>query len=122
MDYEHQIVSIVLSHCRYSLKSGKAHNVEYDHQALEKHILDKFIHGKPMILSDIPQVIYRKDIYTTVTFDAVRRKIPQVSHTCIRCAMIFLPMFTSSIFVKIPNLVRTHHFYVTRHRQYYVVS
>ena len=80
MDYEHQIVSIVLSHCRYSLKLGKAHNVEYDHQALEKHILDKFIHGKPMILSDIPQVIYRKDIYTTVTFDAVRKKVkPQVN-------------------------------------------
>ena len=81
MDYEHQIVSIVLSHCCYSLKLGKANNVEYDHQALEKHILDKFIHGKPMILlSDIPQVTYHKDIYMTVKFDAVRKKVkPQVN-------------------------------------------
>ena len=79
LDYEHQIVSVVLSHCRYSLKVGEAHNVQYDHQALEKHILDKFIFGKPMILSDIPQVAYRKDIYTKVTFEAVRKKVrPQV--------------------------------------------
>ena len=33
-----------------------------------------------MIISDIPLVIYRKDIYTTVTFDAVRKKVkPQVN-------------------------------------------
>lgn len=81
LDYEHQIVSIVLSHCQYSLKVGEAHSVQYDHQALEKHILDKFIHGKPIILSDIPQVVYRKDIYTTVTFNAVRNKVgPQVNN------------------------------------------
>ena len=80
LDYEHQIVSVVLSHCCYSLRVGQAHTVQYDHQALEKHILDKFIHGKPRILSDIPQVVYRKDIYTTVTFDAVRKRVdPQVS-------------------------------------------
>ena len=79
LDYEQQIVSVVLSHCCYSLKVGEAHSVQYDHQALEKHILDRFIYGKPIILSDIPHVAYRRDIYTTVTFNAVRRKVsPQV--------------------------------------------
>lgn len=79
LDYEHKIVSVVLSHCCYSLKLGEAHTVRYDYQALEKHILDKFIHGKPLILSDIPQVVYRRDIYTTATLEAVRRKVnPQV--------------------------------------------
>ena len=79
LDYEHQIVSVVLSHCCYSLRVGEAHTVQYDHQALEKHILDKFIHGKPRILSDVSQVVCR-DTYTTVTLEAVRKKInPQVS-------------------------------------------
>ena len=83
MDYEHQIVSVVLSHCQYSLKVGEAHNIQYDHQALDKHILDKFIHGKPRILSDIPRVVYRKDIYTTVTFNSVRKMVsPQVHVLC----------------------------------------
>ena len=75
VDYEHQLLSIVLSHCNYSLTFGKAQDIEYDHTALEKHILDQFIHGKPRILSDIPHVVYRKDVYTTVTFAAVRKKV-----------------------------------------------
>lgn len=77
LSYEHQIVSVVLSHCCYSLRVGEAHTVQYDHQALEKHILDKFIHGKPRILSDEAQVVCRDT--STVTLDVVRKKIsPQV--------------------------------------------
>ena len=82
LDYENKIISVVLSHCHYSLLAGEAHNVKYDYQSLQKHILDKFIHGKPMILSDIPQVVYRNDIHTTLTFEAVREKVkPQVGKT-----------------------------------------
>ena len=75
VDYERQLLSIVLSHCNYSLTFGKGQSVKYNHQALEKHILDRFIYGKPRILLDIPQVVYHKDIYTTVTFAAVRKKV-----------------------------------------------
>ena len=71
-------MSVVLSHCCYSLRVGEAHTVQYDHQALEKHILDKFIHGKPRILRDEAQVVCRDT--STVTFDVLRKKInPQVS-------------------------------------------
>lgn len=78
--YEQQLQSILLSHCHYSLTAGSSHLVKYDFKALEKHILDRFIHGKPMILADIPQVIYRKDTYTAAMFGAIRRKVsPQVS-------------------------------------------
>ena len=80
LEYEHQIVPLILSHSASSLKAGETHKVEYDHKALEKDILERFIYGKPIILSDIPQVIYRKDVITTFTFDAVRKKVdPQVS-------------------------------------------
>ena len=78
--YEQQLQSILLSHCHYSLTAGSSHLVRYDLQALEKHILDRFIHGKPMILADIPQVVYRKDTYTATRFGAIRKKVsPQVS-------------------------------------------
>ncbi len=80
LDYEHQIISVVISHCHYSLRMGEAHTVKYDYRSLQKHILDKFIHGKPTILSDIPQVVYKKDIHSTATFAAIRAKVkPQVS-------------------------------------------
>ena len=50
----------------------------YNYEALEKQIVDQFIHGKPIILLDIPQVVYRKDIYTIGTFGGVRENVPQV--------------------------------------------
>ena len=80
LDYENQIISMILSHTHYSLHTGEAHTVTYDLKSLQKHILDKFIYGKPIILSDIPEVVYRNDIHTTDTFEAVRSKVkPQVS-------------------------------------------
>ncbi len=83
LDYEHQLLPIVLAHCRYSLRVGEADTPSYDLPALEKHVLNRFIHGKPLILSDIPQVAYRKDVYTTATFSAVRKKVnPQVRIVC----------------------------------------
>ena len=55
--------------------------VQYDFQAIQKHIVDKFIHGKPRILSDLPEVVYRKDIYTSVTFEAVKRNVKHQVYT-----------------------------------------
>ena len=79
LNYQSQLQSILLSHCRYSLKIGHAHEISYDLPALEKYILDRFIHGKPKILVYIPQVSYQKDFYTAATFAAVRKKVtPQV--------------------------------------------
>ncbi len=79
LEYEQHLQSIILSHCRYSLTVGSGQNVEYDLPALEKHILDRFIYGKPVILLDIPNVAYRKDIYTVETFLEIQRKVkPQV--------------------------------------------
>ncbi|XP_019853235.1 PREDICTED: E3 ubiquitin-protein ligase RNF213-like [Amphimedon queenslandica] len=75
LDYEHQILSIVLSHCHYSLKHGKGHDVNYDFAALEKHIVDRFIHGKPYIQLEFPQVVYRKDVYTAEAFANIRKNV-----------------------------------------------
>ncbi len=79
LEYEHHLQSVIVSHCRYSLTVGSGQNVKYDLPALEKHILDRFIYGKPVILLDIPNVAYRKDIYTVETFLEIQRKVkPQV--------------------------------------------
>ena len=82
LDYEQQIVSVVLSHCCYSLKVGEAHTVQYDHHALEKHILDKFVQGKPLIEPNIPQVVFRKDVHTTATFGIIREKVYKQVYVC----------------------------------------
>ncbi len=79
LNYEHQLMPIILSHCQYSLKYGQGQNVKYDLPALEKHLIDRFVHGRPFLVLEIPQVVYRKDIYTTTTLVNIRKKVePQV--------------------------------------------
>ena len=85
LDYELQIQSIILSHCHYSLRVGEGQKIKYHLQALERHILSRFIYGKPIIQLVIPNVAYQKDVYTAETFIEIRRKVrPQVNKLPVR--------------------------------------
>ena len=99
LEYEHQLLSIVLSHCRYSLKHGQGQDISYDLPALEKHIVDRFIHGKPFLELDIPQVVYRRDVYTAASFANIRKKVsPQVLQTSgCQCVSITPPFSCHSL-------------------------
>lgn len=70
---------MVLSHCQYSLKTGFGADVVYDLPALEKHIVDRFIHGKPEIDVNIPVISFKTDVVQTTEFAKVRNNIPQVN-------------------------------------------
>ncbi len=73
---------IVISHCQYSLKYGQGHHVDFDLPALEKHLIDRFVHGKPILqLLDCPMMVeYRKDIHTVASWAKIRKKVkPQVT-------------------------------------------
>ena len=71
---------IILSHCQYSLKYGQGQNVEYDLPAIEKHLIDRFVHGKPILQLEVPQVMYRKDFYTAKSLANIRKKVKQQVH------------------------------------------
>ena len=57
----------------------KGQDVTYDLAALEKHILDRFIQGKPRIEMEIQQVAHAKYWYISANFSSVRKKVRQVS-------------------------------------------
>ena len=78
IDYEQQLIHVVMTHCKYSLKIGFGDDVTYDYASLEKHILDRFVHGKPLIDVDIPLLAFKSDILKTTVFSRVRKAIPQV--------------------------------------------
>jgi hypothetical protein len=76
ISYEEEIDSIILTHCRYSLKFGKGQDVKYDFGALEKHIYDRFLVGKPEIDGATQSVmIYSSDVIQQDVFDQLRQKI-----------------------------------------------
>ena len=73
---------------------GKGQYIEYDHVALEKHILDRFVYGKPLTSFDIAQVVYFGDIHTHSNFTNIRNKVRpqvQVSDLCtiVCCYLMF---------------------------------
>ena len=78
LNYEHHLMPIILSHCQYSLKYGKGQDIEYDLPAIEKHLIDRFIHGKPCLVLEIPQVVYTKENYRA-KFASIKGKIHQVN-------------------------------------------
>lgn len=76
--FKEQLSHVIFSHCKYSLKAGHGADIKYDFPALEKHILDRFVRGRPLITCDIPLVSYRSDVLDALIFRQIRRNIPQV--------------------------------------------
>ena len=76
--FEDQLSQVILSHCNYSLKAGHGADIKYDFPALEKHILDRFVRGKPLIDCVILAMSYRSEVIDAKCFLKIRDTIPQV--------------------------------------------
>jgi hypothetical protein len=83
VSYEAEIDTVLLTHCRYSLKFGQGQDVEYDLAALQKHIYDRFIVGKPYIdRGTQPMMVFTSDVIRKDVLDQLKEKIkPQISLT-----------------------------------------
>ena len=78
ISFKNQLTHVIFSHCKYSLKAGHGADVTYDFVALEKHILDRFVRGKPLINYAFPGMSYRNDVIEAMTFRKIRTTIEQV--------------------------------------------
>lgn len=80
LNYEDKLMAVIFAHCHYSLVIGNDQpELEYDFAALEKHLLNEFVYGKPQIEHEELFVEYRKDVYTGMKFEMIARKVqPQV--------------------------------------------
>ena len=91
VSYEAEIDTVLLTHCRYSLKFGQGQDVEYDLAALQKHIYDRFIVGKPYIdRGTQPMMVFTSDVIRKDVLDQLKEKIkPQVHlYNCRVCICI----------------------------------
>ena len=102
IDYQQELMHVILSHCTYSLKLGSGTDISYDLPALEKHILDRFFSGRPQIVREeqlqgaglvavgegIPVLAFKGDVLQTFNFLKVRQNITQVSCLKTYCLQI----------------------------------
>ena len=79
IDHAKHLEHVILSHCSYSLLAGHGSEIEYDFAAMERHVLDAFLQGKPCISpSAVPVILYQNDAQKTSVFQIVREQITQV--------------------------------------------
>ena len=48
-DTERDLLPLVLAQCNYSLEVGRGTLVQYNWEALERQLIDRFIRGRPLI-------------------------------------------------------------------------
>lgn len=48
-DAERDLLPLILAQCNYSLEVGKGTLVQYNWEALERQLIDRFIRGRPLI-------------------------------------------------------------------------
>ena len=77
VEYQQQLLSMVLSHCQYTLNHEQDQQLTYEFAALQKRFVDRFIHGRPTIKFEIMEVKYREEAYSIAN---VKRAVePKVS-------------------------------------------
>ena len=48
-DSEKDLLPVMLANCTYTLEVGKETSLQYNWEALQKQIFDKFIRGRPIV-------------------------------------------------------------------------
>ena len=48
-DSEKDLLPVMLANCTYTLEVGKETSLQYNWEALQKQIVDKFIRGRPIV-------------------------------------------------------------------------
>ena len=98
LNYEHKLIPVILTHCQYSLQYGKGTEVDYDFEAIERDLFDKFIFGKPLILIDeMPRVVFRKDAHDATFYESIMASVPQVGNLNIQLATYIVSNRMSSL-------------------------
>lgn len=55
-DYERDLLPMMLASCSYSLEMGRETQLQYNWEALEKQIIDRFIRGRPQVEFEVSNV------------------------------------------------------------------
>ncbi|KAK2555497.1 E3 ubiquitin-protein ligase rnf213-alpha [Acropora cervicornis] len=76
-DAERDLLPLILAQCNYSLEVGKGTLVQYNWDALERQLIDRFIRGRPLIEFKDERFAFSRDIQLDSVFAAVKVKVPQ---------------------------------------------
>ena len=82
---DRDLLPLVYAHCDYTLTIGKETKVEYNMQAIQKHLIEKLTLGKAEIVIQIEEFIYTDEVKHSKKYLKLQSSIKQVRH----CKLIF---------------------------------
>ncbi|XP_068694638.1 E3 ubiquitin-protein ligase rnf213-alpha-like [Montipora foliosa] len=77
-DAERDLLPLILAQCNYSLEVGKGTLVQYNWDALERQLIDRFIGRRPLIDFKDERFAFSREIQLDFVFAAVKVKVPQI--------------------------------------------
>ena len=66
-DTERDLLPLILAQCNYSLEVGKGTLVQYNWDALERQLIDRFIRGRPLIEFKVSKSSNTSSLFTFMT-------------------------------------------------------
>lgn len=74
INFEQQLLPVLISYCQYlNFMDTDTKRIQLNLAALEKCIMDQFVLGKPFIMFDVPLIVFKRELTSTL-----RKKIIQV--------------------------------------------
>ena len=65
-DSEKDLLPVMLANCTYTLEVGKDTSLQYNWEALQKQIVDKFIRGRPIVEFKVHATVHAREKAQTV--------------------------------------------------------
>lgn len=60
-DSEKDLLPVMLANCTYTLEVGKDTSLQYNWEALQKQIVDKFIRGRPIVEFKVHATVHARE-------------------------------------------------------------
>ena len=77
---DRDLLPLVYAHCDYTLTIGEKTKVEYNTQAIEKHLIEKLTLGKAEIVMQIEEFVYTDEVKHSKKYLKLQSSIKQVRH------------------------------------------
>ena len=91
-DADRDLLPLIRAHCQYSLAIGQGTLVEYDWAAIQRHVIDRLIRGKSLVIFKV-RIAYGETITTTSdhVLVIITKSLPYIKESTINTINTILP-------------------------------
>ena len=85
INFEQQLLPVLISYCQYlNFMDTDTKRIQLNLAALEKCIMDQFVLGKPFIMFDVPLIVFKRELTSTLRKKIIQEQLTEQdrAHLC----------------------------------------